>query len=74
MAQQTLQPTLEYSMPTFLHYPDIKSIGIKYSDASLRRLEAAGQFPKRIRIGPRRIAWRKADIDQYIAACVAGRT
>jgi hypothetical protein len=47
----------------FLRFSDLRALGVHYSD------QAVGQFPKRIKIGPRRIAWRKADIDQYIAAC-----
>jgi len=32
------------------------------------RLEKRGEFPKRIKLGVRRIAWRKSDIDNFIAA------
>jgi predicted DNA-binding transcriptional regulator AlpA len=58
---------MEFFQMVFLHHHDLKSLGISYSDTSLRRLEALGQFPKRVKMGPRRIAWRKVDIDQYIA-------
>ena len=39
---------------------------IPYSQNHLRRLEAKGQFPKRIRIGENRIAWLKDEIDSWI--------
>jgi predicted DNA-binding transcriptional regulator AlpA len=59
----------EFQM-VFLRLPELEALGIRYSAQSLRRLEALGQFPKRVKMGLRRIAWRKVDIDQYIA----GRT
>jgi prophage regulatory protein len=61
-------------MPTFLRYADLKKLGIGYSDQSLRRLEAANQFPKRVKIGERHVAWVKAEIDQYVADRIAART
>ncbi|HAT23886.1 MAG TPA: hypothetical protein DCS81_05725 [Pantoea septica] len=30
------------------------------------RYENAGQFPSRIKIGPKRVAWRKSDVDAWI--------
>jgi prophage regulatory protein len=50
--------------------------GIPYSPEHLRRLEAAGKFPKRIKLGddPRsRTAWPAEDIEAYIAAKAAAR-
>ena len=35
------------------------------------RLEAAGKFPKRIKIGARAAGWLASDIDRFIAARVA---
>lgn len=35
---------------------------IPYSRASIYRLEAAGKFPKRLKIGDNKIAWREADV------------
>ena len=32
-----------------------------------------GRFPRPIRIGPRRVAWRTRDVDQWIADAIAGQ-
>ena len=34
------------------------------------RLEKKGFFPKRVKLGVRRIAWRKSDIDKFISEAV----
>jgi prophage regulatory protein len=44
----------------------------RISDRTLSRLEKAGRFPKRVKIGFKRIAWRAADIDAWIAGDAAG--
>lgn len=36
-------------------------------DPTRRRMEQRGQFPARIHISPRRIAWRRADIQEWVA-------
>ena len=32
------------------------------------RLEAAGQFPKRIKVGPRAVAWLESEVQAWIRA------
>tara|TARA_B100001093_G_C26636596_1_gene931242 strand:+ start:180 stop:392 length:213 start_codon:yes stop_codon:yes gene_type:complete len=39
---------------------------IPYSQNQLRRLEAQGSFPKRVRIGANRVAWVREEIDNWI--------
>ena len=39
---------------------------IPYSQNQLRRLEAQGNFPKRVRIGANRVAWVREEIDDWI--------
>ena len=46
---------------------------IPYSQNHLRRLEAQGSFPKRIRIGANRIAWVRQEIDSWIEARLDSR-
>ena len=46
---------------------------IPYSQNHLRRLEAKGSFPKRIRIGANRIAWVREEIDSWIEARLNAR-
>lgn len=46
---------------------------ITYSKPHLWRLEKAGNFPKRVSIGPGRYAYVEAEIDAYLAEKVAER-
>ena len=48
---------------------ELKSLfGIPYSFQHIARLEAAGQFPKRIRLGLCRVAWRAKEVQEWIEA------
>ena len=40
---------------------------VPYSRAHLYRLEDQGEFPKRRRIGPNRIAWVRTEVEQWLA-------
>jgi prophage regulatory protein len=42
----------------------IKMIGL--SPVTLWRMEKAGNFPNRIKLGPRRIGWREDDVNSWI--------
>ena len=46
---------------------------IPYSQNHLRRLEAKGSFPKRVRIGANRVAWVRQEIDSWIEARLNAR-
>jgi prophage regulatory protein len=39
---------------------------IPFSSVHIWRLERDGKFPRRIHLGPRRIAWRKTEITEWI--------
>jgi prophage regulatory protein len=39
---------------------------VPYSQNQLRRLEAAGEFPKRVKIGKNRVAWIQEELDQWL--------
>jgi prophage regulatory protein len=39
---------------------------IPYSQNQIRRLEAQGTFPKRVRIGANRVAWVREEIEQWL--------
>jgi prophage regulatory protein len=53
-------------------YEALKPKGIGYSKVHLYRLELAGEFPRRVRLG-RAYAWIEAEIDAYIEAKIAAR-
>ena len=40
---------------------------IPHSRAHLYRLEDQGEFPKRRRIGPNRVAWIRTEVEQWLA-------
>ena len=48
-------------------------LGIPYSPQHIARLEAAGTFPKRLRLGQCRVAWVLAGVEAWIEARLAER-
>ena len=53
---------------------ELKSVyGVPYSFAHIARLEAAGQFPKRIRLGACRVAWVAEEVETWIDERIANR-
>jgi prophage regulatory protein len=49
---------------------DLKALGIPYCAQHIARLEAAGLFPQRIKLGACRVAWRYKDVLNWIEARV----
>jgi predicted DNA-binding transcriptional regulator AlpA len=39
---------------------------IPLADLTRRRMERRGLFPKRIRVSPKRIAWRRSEIEAWV--------
>jgi prophage regulatory protein len=53
---------------------ELKSVyGIPYSSVHIGRLERAGAFPKRVRLGQCRVAWLCEEIEAWIAERIARR-
>ena len=46
---------------------------VPFSPNHLRRLEAQGDFPRRIRIGANRIAWLRDEVEQLLAVRMEAR-
>lgn len=46
---------------------------VLYSPAHIARLEAAGRFPKRIRLGQGRVGWLEQEIDDWITRRLSER-
>ncbi len=59
--------------PVLLDRVALRRLGIKLSDSSLRRMEAAGRFPKRVRLGEHTVAWLAGEIDAHIDALTDAR-
>lgn len=52
---------------------DLPRLGINVSNSTLLRLEAAGKFPKRVRIADHSVAWLASEIHAHIKALAADR-
>ena len=52
---------------------DLRRLGIRVSNSTLLRLEAAGKWPKRVRIGEHSIAWLRDEVDAHIEALAVAR-
>lgn len=52
---------------------DLPRLGINISNSTMLRLEAAGQFPKRVRIGAHTVAWLADEIHDHVAKLAAER-
>jgi prophage regulatory protein len=53
---------------------ELKSVyGIPYSFAHIARLEAASQFPQRVRLGACRVAWVAEEVEAWIDEKVTDR-
>jgi prophage regulatory protein len=46
---------------------------VPYSQNHIRRLEAAGTFPKRLRIGANRVAWLRDEVNDWLSSKMEGR-
>ncbi len=46
---------------------------VGYSPAHIDRLEKAGQFPKRVELGPGAVGWVAEELQEWIKARVAER-
>lgn len=47
--------------------------GIPYSPQHIARLEAAGKFPKRIRLGQNRVVWLLKEVEDWLDERIAKR-
>ena len=56
-------PLVGYELVTWRRLEQIVPYSIQY----VWRMEQAGTFPKRISLGPKRCAWRVADIQNWLA-------
>jgi prophage regulatory protein len=50
-----------------LRLPEVQQI-VPYSKMHIDRLEKAGQFPKRIKIGVGRVVWKQSEVVAWLEA------
>lgn len=58
--------------PTLIDHADLRRRGIKLHNSTLLRLEAKGQFPKRVKVGASTY-WLAEDVDAFIKRLKAER-
>lgn len=46
---------------------------VLYSPQHIARLEAAGQFPKRVRLGQSRVGWVETEVEDWLKQRIAER-
>lgn len=46
---------------------------VPYSAQHIRRLERAGLFPRRVRVGANRVGWVREEVEQWLTARMEGR-
>ena len=46
---------------------------VLYSPQHIARLEAAGQFPKRVRLGPGRVGWIEQEVQDWLKERISRR-
>ena len=46
---------------------------VLYSPQHIARLEKAGQFPKRVQLGPSRVGWVEAEVLDWLTAKLSRR-
>jgi prophage regulatory protein len=63
---------VEKRLPIFLREKEVLD-AIQYTRVGLANLEANGHFPRRVKLGPRRIAFLKSEVDAWIEARLAER-
>ena len=51
-----------------LRYPALRSAGVPFSRQHIAVLEARGEFPRRVRLSERVIAWRRSEILEWLAS------
>lgn len=52
---------------------ELKEYGVPYSFVHLKRMEEAGQFPKRIQLSQNRVAYYLHEVEEWVAARAALR-
>ena len=53
-------------MPRLLSFNELRQHGVIYGRRWVDQLEAAGRFPKRVKIGERRVGWIEKEIEQHV--------
>jgi prophage regulatory protein len=55
-----------------LRFPEVRA-RVGYSRMHINRLERAGKFPKRVRLGPNSVGWVEDEVETWLAQKIAAR-
>jgi prophage regulatory protein len=58
-------------MTRLLSREQLRESGVAFSDEWLRRLEQEGKFPKRVKLGDRRVVWVADEVAAWVASRIA---
>jgi predicted DNA-binding transcriptional regulator AlpA len=57
-----------------LTFPELKSLkGIPFTRRHIDRMEANGDFPVRVAVGQRHVAWVESEIDEHVSRLMTAR-
>lgn len=71
-ASPTHSPSLAAQSLRLITRADLNAM-VPYTPQHILRLEKRGLFPRRIQVGPNRVAWLLSEIEQWVAARVVER-
>ena len=57
----------------FIMLPQVQEI-VPYSASHIWRLERAGEFPQRVRLGGNRVAWLQSEVSAWVQGKVTSRS
>jgi prophage regulatory protein len=57
--------TIQQQTPELIRASELASL-VPYSAVQIRRLEDAGAFPRRVRLGANRVGWVRSEVDQWL--------
>lgn len=63
---------MEFAMTRLLSKKEIRS-KVLYSPAHIDRLEKAGLFPLRVKLGPGRVGWVEDEVEKWLLERIAKR-
>jgi predicted DNA-binding transcriptional regulator AlpA len=63
----------EIEIDPLLTLHELRPLGIRFTKQWVDKLEKRGEFPRRVRISARTIAWRKSEIKAFLEAKAAER-
>jgi prophage regulatory protein len=60
-------------LPRILRFPQLVDHGVVYTRMHVDRLERAGQFPRRVKLGPNSVGWVETEIEGWVESKIAAR-